>query len=297
MAYEIPVFDVGMFTTVSDLTLKQFHAVKLGSTGHIEVCGAGEASIGILKDNNLGTAAQPMASQVAVIGVHNAIYGAAVGSYLTALTPDASGHLITATVGDVVVAYALETGTTNDIKPVMVLPRMQAGTFPSGAQGEVMYKGASAWAALGVGTDHQLLMTQGAAANPKWSNVFGHYTLSIPVDLASVTGTQDILTDYTLGFIGEIVAIDVVANIPASTGGKSFNLVVDVGSTPTTGGLVALTTSALNAMGKVVAGSAITAANTFIANSTISLRAETVTAFAEGSATILVHMKPTLGGA
>ena len=297
MAYEIPVFDIGMFKTVSDLTLKQFHAVKLGTTGYLEVCGAGEASIGILKDNNLGTAAQPIASQVAVIGVHNAIYGAAVSSYLAALTPDASGHLITATTGDVVVAYALETGTTNDIRPVMVLPRMQAGTLPTGAQGEVVYKGASAWAALAVGTDHQFLMTQGAAANPKWSNVFGAYTLSIPINLASVTAAMDIVTDYTLGFIGTIMAVDVVTNIPATTSGKSFNLVVDIGSTPTTGGIVAVTKAAVDTMGKVVAGSAITGANTFIANSTISLRAETVTAFAEGSATALIHIKPTVGGA
>lgn len=297
MAYEIPVFDIGMFKTVSDLTLKQFHAVKLGSTGYLEVCGAGEASIGILKDNNLGTAAQPIASQVAVIGVHNAIYGAAVSSYLAALTPDASGHLITATTGDVVVAYALETGTTNDIKPVLVLPRMQAGTLPTGAQGEVVYKSASAWAALAVGTDHQFLMTQGASANPKWSNVYGAYTLSFPVDLASVTGTQDIVTDYTLGFIGTIMAVDVVANVPASTGAKAFNVVLDIGSTPTTGGVVALTTAGLDAMGKVVVGSAITGANTFTAINTLTVRAASVTAFAEGSATILIHIKPTVGGA
>ena len=297
MAYEIPVFDIGMFKTVSDLTLKQFHAVKLGTTGYLEVCGAGEASIGILKDNNLGTATQPIASQVAVIGVHNAIYGAAVSSYLTALTPDASGHLVTATTGDVVVAYALETGTTNDIKPVLVLPRMQAGTLPTGAQGEVVYKGASAWAALAVGTDHQFLMTQGASANPKWSNVYGAYTLSFPVQLANVTTTQDIVTDYTLGFIGTIMAVDVVANVPASTSGKSFDVVLDIGSTPTTGGVVGLTTVGLNAMGKVVAGTAITGANTFIANSTLTVRAATVTAFSEGSATVLIHIKPTVGGA
>jgi hypothetical protein len=37
-------------------------------------------------------------------------------------------------------------------------------------QGQVLYRGASAWAPLSPGTDGQLLATQGAAANPQWVN-------------------------------------------------------------------------------------------------------------------------------
>jgi hypothetical protein len=38
------------------------------------------------------------------------------------------------------------------------------------AQGMILYRGASAWAALAHGTSGQFLETQGAAANPQWAN-------------------------------------------------------------------------------------------------------------------------------
>lgn len=39
----------------------------------------------------------------------------------------------------------------------------------SSTQGAVLYRGASAWAALGTGTSGYFLQTQGAAANPQWA--------------------------------------------------------------------------------------------------------------------------------
>jgi hypothetical protein len=43
-------------------------------------------------------------------------------------------------------------------------------TIPSQAQGDLLYRGASAWERLPAGTDGQLLRTNGAAANPSWSD-------------------------------------------------------------------------------------------------------------------------------
>lgn len=43
-------------------------------------------------------------------------------------------------------------------------------TITSEAQGDVIYFNGSNWVRLGPGTDGQFLMTQGAAANPTWSN-------------------------------------------------------------------------------------------------------------------------------
>ena len=40
----------------------------------------------------------------------------------------------------------------------------------SEAQGDVLYRGASAWSRLGAGTSGQFLKTQGAAANPAWAD-------------------------------------------------------------------------------------------------------------------------------
>jgi len=45
----------------------------------------------------------------------------------------------------------------------------------SSTQGSVIYRGASAWAALGPGTSGQALVTAGAAANPSWASVGSGY--------------------------------------------------------------------------------------------------------------------------
>lgn len=45
-----------------------------------------------------------------------------------------------------------------------------------GTQGTILYRGASDWAALGVGTSGQFLKTQGAAANPTWGDVLPSQT-------------------------------------------------------------------------------------------------------------------------
>ena len=292
MPYEVPVFDLGMFTTQSDLSTKQFLAVKLGTTGFLEVCGAGEASIGILKDNNVGTVDVPVASQVAVLGVHPAMYGAAVSSYLQALTPNATGKLVPATTSDVIVAYALETGTVGDIMSVMILPRMAAGTLPSAGVGAVAYSTGSGWAGLAAGTAGQMLVAKGALA-PAWGSAVGENTLTIPVHLPAVP-TGDIVTNYTLGYVGTIKSIAAVTNIPVTTSGKGATIAIKIAGTATTGGV--LTLSGTSAMGTVVAGTAITALNTFTAGQAISIAATGVTTYIEGSVTLLIRIQPTLGG-
>lgn len=60
-------------------------------------------------------------------------------------------------------------GTTNNGPK---LPLNSSLTIASQAQGDIIYaSSASAWARLGAGTSGQYLKTNGAAANPSWSNV------------------------------------------------------------------------------------------------------------------------------
>jgi len=47
-------------------------------------------------------------------------------------------------------------------------------TIASEAQGDILYRDASAWARLGAGTSGHFLKTQGAAANPVWAAVGGY---------------------------------------------------------------------------------------------------------------------------
>jgi hypothetical protein len=56
----------------------------------------------------------------------------------------------------------------------------------SAAQGDILYRGASAWARLPAGTDGQYLKTRGAGANPEWATVTpGGFTL-----LGTITTTS-----------------------------------------------------------------------------------------------------------
>lgn len=58
----------------------------------------------------------------------------------------------------------------------------------SSTQGAILYRGASAWAALGPGTSGQLLSTNGAAANPSWITASGTGTVTSVAVSASGTG-------------------------------------------------------------------------------------------------------------
>lgn len=116
-------------------------------------------------------------------------------------------------------------------------------------------------------------------------------TLSFPVNLASITGTQDVVTGFTPGYAGEILSVAFLVNVPVTTAAKLATLNVEIGATDLTGGVVALTSANCTPMGAIVAGTAVTAANVFAATDTISVEASAVTAFAEGSGTVLIRVR------
>lgn len=55
----------------------------------------------------------------------------------------------------------------------------------SAAQGDILYRGASAWARLGAGTNGQYLKTQGASANPAWATFDGWIPISATLTYSS----------------------------------------------------------------------------------------------------------------
>jgi hypothetical protein len=106
-------------------------------------------------------------------------------------------------------------------------------------------------------------------------------TVTIPVNLSELTAATTLNIDP--GFNGKIAAINFrVGAKPASTASKAATLTVGVAGTPATGGVVALTTAACNAVGAQVAGSAITAGNSFTASQAVDVAISAVTAFVEG---------------
>lgn len=117
--------------------------------------------------------------------------------------------------------------------------------------------------------------------------------LPIPVALVSVAGAGDVVTEIRPGVYGTIESFDFVTGQPVTTAAKlaSFNLEID--TTNVTGGVIALTSAAATPLGKMVAGSAITGANTLTPESKLSIEASSVTAFSEGAGFFLIRIRKT----
>lgn len=107
------------------------------------------------------------------------------------------------------------------------------------------------------------------------------------IELAGLTNA-DVLTTWTPGFAGTINKIEFAVKVAVTTGSKAADLNMEIGTTNLTGGVVSLTSANCTPKGTVVAGTAVTAANTFTATDTLSIEASGVTAFAEGDGWLIV---------
>lgn len=110
---------------------------------------------------------------------------------------------------------------------------------------------------------------------------------------ATAFANGDMMTAWTPGYAGKIVKIEAVCTVATSTTGKTATLNLEIGTTNLTGGVLVLDGTAAIAKGTVLAGTAITAGNTFTATDTISLEASSVTAFIEGEFTIIITLEST----
>lgn len=146
---------------------------------------------------------------------------------------------------------------------------------------------------------HRVVYTP-AATNPGWvvaqilSRVFapvpdgGAFSFSFQVNLANITNA-DVLTNFTPGFAGEITGFEFTTNVPVTTAARTAALNLEVGTTDVTGGVLTITSAAATPLGKVISATAITANNSFDDDDTISIEASAVTAFAEGTGTLIIR--------
>lgn len=114
--------------------------------------------------------------------------------------------------------------------------------------------------------------------------------ISIPITLATITDAVDVLTNFTPGFAGAITSVAFAVTVPVTTAAKATTLNLEIGTTNLTGGVVALTSANCTPLGAVIAGTAITANNTFGATDTISIEASSTTQFSEGAGVLLITL-------
>lgn len=130
---------------------------------------------------------------------------------------------------------------------------------------------------------------------PATANLAQERIESIPVDLASIAAGA-FIGPFVMPYSGRITKVEYLGAKAASTASKLATVtprITPLGGSATalTGGAVALTT-ANSALGAPVAGSAVTANNTFKAGDSIDLFGSSVTAFVEGSGSIRMHIQP-----
>lgn len=119
------------------------------------------------------------------------------------------------------------------------------------------------------------------------------YLLALPIDLAAL-GNVDVMTDLLVGhkfaLIGKPQFVVTEVGVGSS---KTIQLVVDIGATPTTGGITTVTTALTATLGGVIpASAAFSALNTGSATDVISVRGASATAFTSGKGTLYIRIKP-----
>jgi hypothetical protein len=101
----------------------------------------------------------------------------------------------------------------------------------------------------------------------------------------------DVVTDFAPGFAGEIVDDQFVVTDPVTTAAKAASFNLQINGVDVTGGVIATTSANATPLGKVIPGTAVTAANTFTAEDTISVVASGVTTYVEGEGDIKIRIR------
>jgi len=132
-------------------------------------------------------------------------------------------------------------------------------------------------------------VTGAAGANDTLQGNAGRQTVPLFLNLADVAA-GDLLTNYTPGFAGRVLAVDFAVHKPVTTASKAASLNLEVGTTNLSGGVVALTSANATHAGALIAGTAVSGSNAFAANDTLSVEASAVTGFSEGSGWLLLTL-------
>lgn len=120
---------------------------------------------------------------------------------------------------------------------------------------------------------------------------------TVPIPLTSLatglsTSAIDLLTAYTPGYAFKILGFDFVTTIAGTGSGASQVFNLEIGTTDVTGGVLTVTLSSTDTIGKVTAGTAVTAANTGTSTDTISIEmAASGTVFTAGSGYFVIKLQ------
>lgn len=163
--------------------------------------------------------------------------------------------------------------------------------------GELVYVADDATVALSPGSTNLIragVLIEYVGASSAWVLVGAGvpkaraHVITLPVFALSGITDADVVSSFTPGYAGRVRKIFWVQGQPVTTGSKLTTLTTSIGSTAITGGVVALTSALCTPLGKIIAGSAVSALNSFDEDDTLKVVASSTTAFAEGSGSLII---------
>jgi len=145
-------------------------------------------------------------------------------------------------------------------------------------QGDILYRGASAWSVLAPGTSGQFLETQGAAANPQWASAGGTGTVTSVATGTGLTGGP--ITASGTVSLATIPTLNVLANTTGGTAapaGVTLSAAIDAAIGSTQGDILVRGASVWSALApaastqKVLKGDAVRWENATVGQSWVKL--------------------------
>lgn len=114
------------------------------------------------------------------------------------------------------------------------------------------------------------------------------FSVSCPIPALSAVADAGVLFRFKPLFKCKIVSMSVSTTTAVTTAAKATTLTPKIAGVSVTGGVCAITSANLNAIGAAVYGTAVTAAQTVSASAEVTVVASSTTTFVEGAANITI---------
>ena len=109
--------------------------------------------------------------------------------------------------------------------------------------------------------------------------------------LTSLAANGNILTGWVPGFKGRILATQFAVHKAVTTASKRADINLEINGVDVTGGVISITSAAATPAGTIIAGTAITALNTFDLNDVIDVELSNVTVHIEGDGQLMLKVQ------
>lgn len=293
-------------TTIADnaVTTSKINAAavtyaKIQAIAASSILGNPTGSPATVSEITLGSGLGFSGSTLIATGSGGTVTSVATGSGLTGGPVTTTGTISLASILDGTVLANTSGGTA---VPVGTTPSVILDVIGS-TQGDILYRGATAWAVLAPGTSGQVLATQGSSANPHWVNAATGTVTSVATGTGLDGGTITTTGTISLAAISDGTILGNDSGVSAAPGEITIGsgLTMSGGTLSATGGSGTVTTvsvASANGFAGTVANATSTPAITLTTTITGILKGDgtAISAATAGSDYLTGNQTVTLSG-